>query len=83
MLMQLKRDLLQFGTAVTETSQTQDTITASRYGDSVQLSYSFSPIVSTISMDELDGLPRIALREARTLLHSTHKELAENEPFPS
>ncbi len=79
MLVLLKREILQFGTAVAETSQTQDTITASRYGDSVQLSYSFSPTVSTISMDEFDGLPRTALCEARALLHSTHKELAENE----
>ncbi|MFC4189711.1 MULTISPECIES: hypothetical protein [Streptomyces] len=79
MLVLLKREILQFGTAVAETSQTQDTITAIRYGDSVQLSYSFSPIVSTISMDEFDGLPRTALCEARALLHSTHKELAENE----
>lgn len=79
MLVQLKSDLLQFGTAVAETSQTQDTITASRKGDLVQLSYSFSPIVSTISMDEFDGLPRIALRAAQTLLHSTHEKLAGNE----
>lgn len=79
MLVQLKSDLMQFGTAVAETSQTQDTITASRKGDLVQLSYSFSPIVSTISMDEFDGLPRIALRAAQTLLHSTHEELAGNE----
>lgn len=79
MLVELKREVLELGEATVETSQTQGTITAVREGSLVRLSYSFSPAVSVVSIDDFNNLPRAALNTAYGLLHSTYEELQNNE----
>lgn len=78
MLVQLRREVVSSGESVVETSQTQDSISALKVGDVVELSYSFSSVVSTVSIFELKEAPIRALDSACELLFSAHDELRSN-----
>ncbi|MFC4851875.1 hypothetical protein [Actinophytocola glycyrrhizae] len=78
MLVQLCREVVSSGESVVESSQTQDSITAMRAGDVVELSYSFSGLVSTISLRDLKEAPSRALQSALEVLFSAHDDLRFN-----
>ncbi|MER6104791.1 hypothetical protein ABT115_21330 [Streptomyces sp. NPDC001832] len=78
MLVQMKREVLATGESTVETSQTQDSIHAVRRGDSVQIHYGFSDIVSDIPLELFQEIPRIGLRAALQVLHSACAELRSN-----
>ncbi|MEG3628639.1 hypothetical protein [Streptomyces poriticola] len=78
MLVQLCREVVSSGESVVESSQTQDSITAMRVGDVVELSYSFSSVVSTVSLRDLKEAPIGALQSALEVLFSAHGDLRFN-----
>lgn len=78
MLVQLCREVVSSGESVVESSQTQDSITAMVCGDVVQLSYSFSSLISTVSLSDFKEAPRRALQSALEVLFSIHGDLRFN-----
>ncbi|MFD6112155.1 hypothetical protein ACFWG0_18850 [Streptomyces yangpuensis] len=78
MLVQLCREVELFGESLVESSQTQDSIRATRTEDAVELSYSFSNAVSTISLHDLKEAPKRALNSALEVLFSAHGDLRFN-----
>ncbi|MFH9116155.1 hypothetical protein [Streptomyces globisporus] len=79
MIVQLCREVASSGTSHVESSQTQDSIYATRRGDMVEITYSFSEVVSTISLDEFNEAPIRALQSALEVLNSTHEEMLLND----
>ncbi|MGD9483639.1 hypothetical protein WDH52_10310 [Streptomyces sp. TRM70308] len=79
MLVQLCREVVSSGASVVESSQTQDSITAVMAGGVVELSYSFSDVVSTVSLCDLKEAPNMALQSAFKALFSAHGDLRFNE----
>ncbi|ONF72957.1 hypothetical protein [Amycolatopsis keratiniphila] len=79
MLVQLCREVVSSGASVVESSQTQDSITAVMEGGAVELSYSFSDVVSTIPLCDLKEAPNMALQSAFGVLFSAHDDLRFNE----
>ncbi|QNE27246.1 MULTISPECIES: hypothetical protein [unclassified Streptomyces] len=78
MLVQMRREVALFGESAVESSQTQDSITAVRTEDSVELSYSFSSAISKISLHDLKEAPRGALESAFKVLFSANGDLRFN-----
>ncbi|MFD7649747.1 hypothetical protein ACFU9O_02820 [Streptomyces albidoflavus] len=79
MLVQLCREVVSSGASVVESSQTQDSITAMMTGGAVELSYSFSDAVSTVSLCDLEEAPDRALQSAFEVLFSAHGDLRFNK----
>ncbi|MGA4858296.1 MULTISPECIES: hypothetical protein [Streptomyces] len=78
MLVQMCREVASSGESVVESSQTQDSMTAVRVGSMVELSYSFSPVISKVSLCDLKEAPTGALRSALEVLLSAHGDLRFN-----
>lgn len=78
MVVQLHREVASSGESVVESSQTQDSIAAVRRGDDVEISYSFSGVVSRVSLSEFREISRQALRSALAVLHDAHGDLRLN-----
>ncbi len=78
MVVQLYRDVMSSGESVVESSQTQDSISAVRRGDDVEISYSFSCVVSSVSLDEFKEMAISALRSALSVLYAAHENLRYN-----
>ena len=78
MLVQLRREVTLSGESLVESSQSQDSISAVIRGGVVEVSYSFSNVVSTISLCEFKEVPRCALRSALEVLYSAHEDLRSN-----
>lgn len=78
MLVQLRREVVSSGESVVESSQTQDSITAMKVGGVVELSYSFSSVVSRVSLYDLKEAPIRALQSAFEVLFSAHGDLRFN-----
>ncbi|MGB3444017.1 MAG: hypothetical protein WBA97_35215 [Actinophytocola sp.] len=78
MVVQLCREVVSSGESVVESSQTQDSIMATRVGDVVELSYSFSSSVSSVSLYDLKEAPSMAVRSALDVLFSAHADLRFN-----
>ncbi|WP_130799912.1 hypothetical protein [Streptomyces otsuchiensis] len=79
MLVQLCREVVSSGASVVESSQTQDSITAVIAGGSVELSYSFSGVVSVVPLCDLKEVPNVALQSAFEVLFPAHGDLRFNE----
>jgi hypothetical protein len=79
MLVQLCREVVSSGASVVESSQTQDSIIAVMAGGAVELSYSFSDVVSTVPLCDLKEAPNMALQLAFEVLFSAHGDLRFNE----
>lgn len=78
MLVQMCREVASSGESVVESSQTQDSMTAVRVGGMVELSYSFSRVISKVSLCDLEEAPAGALRSALEVLLSAHGDLRFN-----
>ncbi|WP_411081994.1 hypothetical protein [Streptomyces sp. cmx-18-6] len=79
MLVQLCREVVSSGASVVESSKTQDSITAVMEGGVVELSCSFSDVVSTVLLCDLEEAPSTALQSAFAVLFSAHGDLRFNE----
>lgn len=78
MFVQLCREVASSGESIVESSQTQDSISAMRAGDAVELSYSFSDVISEVSLRDLKEAPRRAFQSALEVLFSAHGDLRFN-----
>ncbi|WP_460407325.1 hypothetical protein [Actinophytocola sediminis] len=78
MLIQLCREVATSGVSTVETSQTQDSIEAAKVESRIRLTYSFSDVISTLSMSDLRAAPGRALRAAFEVLFSAHDDLKFN-----
>jgi hypothetical protein len=78
MVVQLCREVVSSGESVVESSQSQDSIMATKSGGVVELSYSFSHLVSTVSLCDLKEAPGRALQAALEVLFSAHHDLRFN-----
>lgn len=78
MIVQLHREVSSSGESVVESSQTQDSIAAVRRGGDVEVSYSFSDIVSRVSLGGFKEISRSAVHAALAVLHDAHGDLRIN-----
>ncbi|MCT2594179.1 hypothetical protein LHJ74_30445 [Streptomyces sp. N2-109] len=79
MLVQLYREVMLSGESIVESSQSQDSISAVRRDGVVEVSYSFSGVISTIPLCEFKETPRRTLRSALEVLYSAHEDLRSND----
>ncbi|MGW5940584.1 hypothetical protein ACWIG3_23110 [Streptomyces celluloflavus] len=78
MIVQLYREVASSGESVVESSQTQDSISAVRRGSEVEISYSFSDVVSKLPLADFREVPRSVLYSALEVLHDAHGDLRFN-----
>ncbi|WP_143660962.1 hypothetical protein [Streptomyces sp. st140] len=79
MIVQLCREVASSGASRVETSQTQDSVYATKRGDVVEITYSFSEVVSIISLGEFNEAPKRVLQSAFEVLGGAHEEMLLND----
>ncbi|MDP9642094.1 hypothetical protein J2S53_002039 [Actinopolyspora lacussalsi] len=80
MLDLLRREVARFGASIVMTSRINKYVFATKQGGDVELSYSFSPVVSCVSADDIERAPVVAARAALDVLYGAREELRSN-PF--
>ncbi|MGW6602105.1 hypothetical protein [Streptomyces sp. NPDC055036] len=78
MVVQLYREVASSSESVVESSQTQDSIAAVRRGGEVEISYSFSDVVTRLPLAEFREVPRSVLHSALAALHDARDDLRFN-----
>ncbi|WP_206507356.1 hypothetical protein [Streptomyces chrestomyceticus] len=79
MLVQLYREVVESGESSVESSQSQDSISALRRGDEVEITYSFSGTVTRVPFDQFGKVPQRALQSALAVLNAAHGDLIGNQ----
>lgn len=80
MLGLLRHEVSRLGASIVMTSRINKYVFATKQGGDVELSYSFSPVVSCVSADDIERAPVVAARAALDVLYGAREELRSN-PF--